>query len=360
MPESPRKVGVIGVGFGAQVYVPAFRSEGWDVAAICSRNRDKAAKAAAEAGISHVYTDPLELIARDDLDAVAIASPPAGHRPLALAAFAAGKHVLCEKPFALDAREATEMRDAAEQSRLTAMVGHEFRFTPQRAFIRDLLAENYIGAVRLCTMELFLDRYVTPKPRPWHWLASKAEGGGILGALGSHYIDALRHWFGEVVSVNGRLSILRPDLVDPATNRAVQAETDDTYQFALTFAGGTVATMIASFATTPTRGARVALMGDRGTLLAEHPGPNPLADGIVIASRDGAPLAPLETPARYALPHDARDHRLAAFRALVRAFGGGIDARTSPAPNFTDGLRCQQVLDAVHASSASGREIRIA
>ena len=360
MPGSQRKVGVIGVGFGSQVYVPAFRSEGWDIAAICSRNREKAAKAAADGGIRDVHTDPLELIARDDLDAVAIASPPAGHHPLALAALAAGKHVLCEKPFALNTAQASEMRDAASKSRLTAMVGHEFRFTPQRAFIKDLLAENHIGAVRLCTIELFLDRYVTPTPRPWHWLASKAEGGGILGALGSHYIDAVRHWFGDVVSVNGRLAILRPDLVDPATNRAVRAETDDTYQFTLTFASGTVATMIASFATTPTRGAKIAVMGDRGTFVAEHPGPNPLADGIVIASRDGSPLQPLETPARYALPHDERDHRLAAFRALVREFGAGIDKRTSPAPDFTDGWRCQQVLDAVHASSASGQEIRLA
>ena len=360
MPGSQRKVGVIGVGFGLQVYVPAFRAEGWDVAAICSRNREKVAKVATEAAIPGIHTDPLELIARDDLDAVAIASPPAGHHPLSLAAFAAGKHVLCEKPFALDAKQAAEMRDAADQSGLTAMVGHEFRFTPQRSYIKDLLAESYIGAVRLCTIDLFLDRYVTPKPRPWTWLASKAEGGGLLGALGSHYIDALRHWFGEVVAVNGRLAILRPDLVDSATNRAVRSETDDTYQFTLTFACGTIATMIASFAATPTRGAKIAVMGDRGTFIAEQAGPNPMADGIVVASRDGSALEPLQTPARYALPHDDRDHRLAAFRALVREFGVGIDKRTSPAPNFTDGLRCQQVLDAVHASSESGREIRIA
>ena len=113
MPESQRKVGVIGVGFGTQVYVPAFRSEGWDVAAICSRNRDKAVKAARDAGIRDVHTDPLELIARDDLDAVAIAAPPAGHHPLALAALAAGRHVLCEKPFALNAAQGAEMLDAA-------------------------------------------------------------------------------------------------------------------------------------------------------------------------------------------------------------------------------------------------------
>ena len=77
MTSSTRRIGIIGVGFGAQVHVPGFRSEGWEVAAICSRSRDKAQKAAAEAGIDAVYTDPMELIRRDDLAAVSIIAPPA-------------------------------------------------------------------------------------------------------------------------------------------------------------------------------------------------------------------------------------------------------------------------------------------
>ena len=360
MSTSRRKVGIIGVGFGAQVHVPGFRSEGWDVAAICSRNRDKAAKAAAEADVAGVYTDPMELIRRDDLSAVSIITPPGAHHALAVAALRAGKHVLCEKPFALDVRQAREMASVAEESRRTAMIAHEFRHTPQRAYIKQLLDEGYIGTVRLCTIELFLDRYVTAAPRPFTWLARKADGGGLLGALGSHYIDGLRHWFGEVTSVAGTLATLRPDLVDPATGRNVRSETDDTFTLALTFENGGMATMIASFATTPARGAKIAVMGDRGTLVAEQPGPNPLEDGIVVASRDGAPLEPLKTPAQYTPFSDPRDHRLMAFRLLVRDFSRGVEEGGSPAPNFIDGLRCQEVLDAVHESSASGRTLRLA
>ena len=357
MPSTKRRIGIIGVGFGAQVHVPGFRSEGWEVAAICSRNREKTQKVASEAGIAGVFTDPMELIRRDDLDAVAISTPPGAHHALAIAALRAGKHVLCEKPFALDAGQAAEMRDAAEKSGRTAMVAHEFRHTPQRAYIKQLLAENHIGKFRLCTMELFLDRFVTREPRPLTWAAHRAEGGGLLGALGSHYIDGLRYWFGDVASVAGRLATLRPDLVDVATGRKVAAETDDTFSFTLTFVNGGMATMIASFATTPTRGARIAVMGDDGTLLAEQSGPNPAEDGVVVASRDGAPLKPLATPARYTPFADARDPRLMAFRLLVKDFTTGIERGTSPAPNFTDGLRCQQVLDAVRESSASGRTV---
>src|SRR6476659_9080571 len=186
MTVSKRRVGIIGIGFGSQVYVPAFASEGWDVVALCSRHADKARTAA---------------------DA---------------AALAAGKHVLCEKPFALDAAQALSMRDAAQKSGRTAMIGHEFRHAPQRAYIKTLLDERYIGRFELCTIELFLDRYVTPEPRPLTWMARQADGGGVLGALGSHYIDGLRHWFGDVKSVSGRLLALRPDLKDPATGRKLQ------------------------------------------------------------------------------------------------------------------------------------------
>ena len=180
---------------------------------------------------------------------------------------------------------------------------------------------------------------MTQEPRPLTWMAYEAEGGGLLGALGSHYIDGLRHWFGEVASVTGRLAILRPDVIDAKTGSIVKAETDDTFLFTLEFENGGIATMIASFAATPTRGAKIAVMGERGTLIAEQPGPNPMEDGIVVGSRDGAPLQPLATPAKYTPFTDDRDHRLMAFRLLVREFTSGIEQRSSPSPNFTDGLR---------------------
>ena len=360
MPASKRKIGIIGIGFGAQVYVPGLQSEGWEVAALCSRSREKTTQVAEAAGIRGVHTDPLELIRRDDLAAVAITTPPGAHRELAIAALKAGKHVLCEKPFAINAKEATAMHDAAAASGLTAMVGHEFRHTPQRAYIKQLLTDGYIGKFQLCTIELFLDRYVTPQPRPLTWNAFKSEGGGVLGALGSHYIDGLRHWFGDVASVSGHVATLRPDLVDAATNRIVKSETDDTFVFTLQFKNGGIATMISSFAATPARGATIVVMGDNGTLIAEQTGPNPMESGVVIGSRDGSPLQQLETPKRYTPFTDARDHRLMAFRLLVRDFTMGIEQGTSPAPNFADGLRCQEVLDAVRQSSESGRTVKLA
>jgi predicted dehydrogenase len=339
--------------------VPGFRSEGWNVVAICSRSKDKVEKAAADAGIAGVHTDPLELIARDDVDAVAIITPPGAHHALSIAALKAGKYVLCEKPFAIDVSQATEMRDAAAKSGLTAMIAHEFRHTPQRAYIKQLIGDGYIGRFQLCTIELFLDRYVTATPRPLSWMASDAAGGGLLGALGSHYIDGLRHWFGDIATVTGSLAGLRPDVLDSATGKIVKAETDDTFLFTFTFRNGGIATMIASFAATPSRGATITVMGTGGTLMAQQPGPNPMENGVVVASRNGEALHELRTPERYTPFKDSRDHRLMAFRLLVRDFTAGVEEGTSPPPNFTDGLRCQEVIDAVRKSSASGRTMTL-
>src|SRR5260370_39375756 len=158
-------------------------------------------------------------------------------------------------------------------------------------------------------MELVRDRYVSREPRPLSWNAYKSEGGGLLGALGSHYIDALRFWFGEIASVSGWLAAFRPDVGDATTRKIVKAETDDTFSFAVTFKSGGMATMISSFAVTPARGAKIAVMGDRGTLIADQPGPNPLENGVVVASRHGAPLQQLKTPEQYTPFADARDQR---------------------------------------------------
>ena len=83
--------------------------------------------------------------------------------------------------------------------------------------------------------------------------------------------------------------------------------------------------MIASFAATPSRGAKIVVMGDSGTLIAEQPGPNPMEDGVVVASRNGESLHVLETPERYTPFKDPRDHRLMAFRLLVRDFTAGVE-----------------------------------
>jgi predicted dehydrogenase len=332
MADQPLRVGVLGVGFGSVVHIPAFQSEGWDVRALWSRRTERAREAATQHGAGEVHEDWRQVIARDDIDAIAVATPPIAHHEMTLAALAAGKHVLCEKPFALNVGQAKEMRDLAKAKGLTGMVAHEFRYAPQRAQIKALLDEGQIGTPQLVTAELFLGRAAPATPPPVG--ASVAEGAGFLGALGSHFIDGLRHWFGDVESVTGTTLTLRPDRTD-ASGKVVQVDVDDAFTFTLRFASGVVATMTASSAVSPGSGGRVMIAGTGGALVATQRGPNPEPDGVVLFGKatDRA-LDELPVEPRFRPFDDERDHRLMAFRLLVREFERGIRTGTPVTPSF--------------------------
>ncbi len=355
------RVGVLGVGFGAIVHIPGFRSEGWEVAGVWSRRRERAEEQAAAHGIDTVHDGWRDLVEREDIDAIAIATPPGSHHELSMAALRAGKHVLCEKPFALNAAQAAKMREASASTGLTAMVAHEFRFTPQRMRIKELIDEGYIGEPQLAAVQLLMGQPAGDRPPPMGWSGRAAEGGGLLGALGSHFTDGLRHWFGDIASVSGQVATLRPDRLDAATGRVAHADSDDTFSLTLGFSRGVTATMVASSVVAPSQGARILVTGTEGVLLATQRGPNPEQNGVVLGGKgDARSLEELPMPDRLTPFEDDRDGRLVSFRLLVREFERGIrEGTSSPSPSFEDGWRCQQVLDAVRKSSRTGARVDI-
>ncbi len=350
MANDPLRIGIIGVGFGAAVHVPGFQSEGWEVPVVWGRTVSRAREAAERLGVPEVAEDWRDIVAREDLDAVAVATPPAAHLEMVTAALQAGKHVLCEKPFALNAGEAEQMRALAAEHGLTAMVAHEFRFAPQRLQIKELLELGYIGTPQLVSAELLMGRPAGDPP-PYTWNAKTSEGGGMLGGLGSHFIDGFRHWFGDIASARGSLRTARPDRRD-ASGAIVQADADDTFAFTLEFEDGPIVTMTASSAVSPSQGGRITITGSDGVLVATQRGPNPEPDGVVLAGKStDRRLEELPVPDHCRPIEDERDHRLGAFRLLVREFERGIREGVSPAPSFEDALKCQQALDAIRESA---------
>ena len=365
--SKPVRIGVIGVGFGATVHIPGLQSEGVDVVAVCARRQERAEDAATRFGVPRVYTDYEELLRQPDIDAVAIVTPVALHHEMTLAALRAGKHVLCEKPFALNTVQAREMVDAAQSTGLTTMIAHEFRFASGRMRAKELIDEGYVGDLRLVLLRLLLGgmgpaaaRPAPDAPPPAYVAGrdSAAQGAGMLFGLGSHFIDGLRHWFGEVESVSAELTTFAPDRT--SEGGIVKADADDTFQFTLHFASGGIAEMIASRSAPFGSAGSVEVYGSKGTLVMPQRGPNPPAHGVLLAARVGEEKLTEQTiPERLQPFADVRDDRLMPFRLEVREFVRGIREGTSPAPNFVDGLRCQQVLDAVRESAATGRRVYI-
>jgi predicted dehydrogenase len=316
-------------------------------------------------------TDYNELLSMPDIDAVSIVTPVPLHHEMSLAALRAGKHLICEKPFTTNQAKAKEMWDVAQASGLTAMIAHEFRFASARMRVKELIDEGYIGDPRLCVMRLILGGGGGGRggaaARPAGDIAAyaperdqAASGAGYLWGLGSHYIDCLRHWFGEVESVSGEVANFRPERM--SGTEVVKADADDTFLFTLKFTNGCIAHMIGSRGVSFGTGAAVEVYGSKGTLTTPQRGVNPPAHGTLFGARIGEDQGAkeMEIPERLQPFADDRDDRLMPFRLFVREFVRGVREGTSPAPNFYDGWRCQQVLDAVRESSATGHRIQIA
>jgi predicted dehydrogenase len=352
-------IGVIGVGFGTTVHVPAFVSEGLDVAAICSRRPERAEAAARELSIERWCTDWREIVEDERLDAVSIVTPTPMHFEIAMAAVKAGKHVMLEKPFTLTITEAAALAATAREAKVTAMVAHEFRFTSARARAKELIDEGYIGQLRLALLRLIRDPGSGPVPAPYRGERDDfASGMGFIYSLGSHYIDCLRHLFGEVTSVSGELRTLAPERMHEG--RIIEVDGDDTFFFRLEFASGGVAQMTASRQALFGEESTIEIFGSEGTLVTPQDGMNPPAHGRLFGARRGdAALERIEIPTRLEPFTDDRDDRLMPFRLLTREFVRGIEEEISPAPNFDDGYACQQIISAVIESSRRGVAVSI-
>ena len=283
------------------------------------------------------------------------------HHEMAIAALEAGKHVLCEKPFAVDAQRAAAMVDASRRyPELTAMVGHEFRWAPQRAFVKELLDDGYVGRLHHVVASVQIGQPGTsllPAPSPDLGLRS-----ALLWAIGSHYLDAFRHWFGDITTVSACMTTQFPERRRP-DGVVVRTEADDSFAVTVEFARGGWGSLIASVAAPFGSGTTIDKYGSEGRLSTPQPMPlaaNPPPDGRVYGANGDTPdLGELPVPSTFRPFDDDRDHRLMAFRLMVREFLRGIQEHRSPAPNFEDGYRLQLVLDGAVESSTTGRAISL-
>ncbi len=348
------RLGIIGVGWGARVQIPAFRATGWEVVAICGRTREKVERIAAEHGIPHAFTDYRMLVELPQVDLVSIVTPPAWHKEMSLAALSAGKHVLCEKPTALNAEEAREMWQAAMASDRIAIIDHELRFLPTRQQMRRLIQEGYVGTLYHVTYT-YRSGFRRDPARPWNWWSDADQGGGILGALGSHIVDALRWWFGEMTEVAGLLATFIPERIDPATGEARPVTADDYAAFLACFGhDGFAEVSISAVAQGPSQ--RVVAYGSEGILILDEEGKlwglregegGPMRDFTRVDKHPAHPSLLPDSPFPMGTVHLAE--------ALARAVRDGELHWLEPAATFEDGLHNQEVLDAVRRAHASRR-----
>ena len=350
------RIGFIGAGFARRVQLPALAFvPGARATAVASGHRANAEAVAREFGLAHVFDDGTELAQSADVDLVIVSSTPDSHARYAIAALEAGKHVLCEKPMALDAYEASQMVAVAQRrpDRL-AWIDHELRYEPNRRRVRELIRANAIGEVR--HMELSLKPYLRgdgrPQPfdAPWNWWFDAARGGGILGAVGSHLVDLCRFWTGsEITYVAGLTETFVHERRDEnGVPRPVTA--DDFASCVLRTGSGAIATITLSTVAHHGPGHLAQVTGREGTLVVS--GETKLELG-----KAGGPLEDVSAPDD--LWEKTKPNNMWArsfvrlLREMVRVIGGGMP-EGEPA-TFRDGWQVQRVLDAVRG----GRGVRL-
>ena len=350
------RVGFVGSGFARRVQLPGLAFvPGARATAISSGKRANAEAVAREFGLPHVFDDGVELAQSPDVDLVIVSSTPDTHARYAIAALEAGKHVLCEKPTALDAYEAAQMLAAAERRPdRFAWVDHELRYEPNRRRARELIRSGAIGELR--HIELSLKPYLRGDGRPqasdapWTWWFDAARGGGILGAVGSHLIDLCRFWTGsEVAYVAGLVETFVTERTDAdGVKRPVTA--DDFTSSVLRMASGAVVTLTLSAVAGHGPGHLGQVTGTEGTLLLT-------GETKLEMAKAGGPLEDVSAPDD--LWEKTKPNNMWArsfvrlLRDMIRVIGGDV-AEGEPAA-FRDGWQVQRVLDAIRG----GRGVRL-
>ena len=375
----------LGVGMVGYAFMGAAHSQGWRtvghvfdlprrpaLAAICGRDAGAVRAAAKKHGWAAAETDWRALIERDDVDLVDICTPGDSHAEIALAALAAGKHVLCEKPLANTVEEAEAMTAAAEEAERRgqlAMVGFNYRRLPATALARSMVAEGRLGRLRHVRVTYLQDWLVDPGfPLTWR-LRKEAAGSGALGDLGAHIVDLAQYLVGEPLAGVSALTETfvreRPlpggptsGLSAAAASGTGQVTVDDAAVFTGRFASGALASFEATrYATGRKNALRIELNGEQGSLafdlerlneLEFHDGTEPGTHAgfrrILVTEPDHPYLDAWWPPGHglgyeHSFIHQARD--------LVHAIAAG----SRPSPSFADGLQVQRVLAAVEESA---------
>ena len=338
------RVGIVGSSFGGVVHAPAYALHPlYEVVAIASPSR--ASRVAAELGIPDAYTDVDAMLADagDRIDAVSITTPPAEHHRAVMAAIAAGKHVLCEKPFALTLAQAEEMTAAARDAHVAGALAFEFRFAPVVQTLRRMVADGNIPRLREVEIERLGSELVASSKRPpSSWWYDGAQGGGIANAFLPHLIDLGLFITGRTpLAASGLLRTANPARVAPDGSTYTNTASDGA--FAIVDLGDGLVGKIGADGTRSANRCTYALAGETCRVVAE--GPDLLDMKIVLHDAQHAIAIPPD-PARHPEASEARPN-VRLFLSLLDEFARLIGGHDHQCPTFADGLAAQRVLDAI-------------
>jgi len=344
------RVGILGAGGIARArHVPGYQLSGVAaVTAVYDLVRVNAERLAEQSG-ARVFETPEELFARDDIDAVSICTPNLYHAPLSLAAIRTGKHVLCEKPLGMTYQETVEMDAAAREAGVTTAVNFRYRYLPAVQLLKQKVVAGDLGRPYHLLFHYLQGHMIDPQtPMSWR-LDRSITGSGTLGDLASHGVDLVRYLLGEVAAVFADLTTFvqeRP----LRGGGAAPVEVDDSATLLLRMRNGAIVTI----ASTRNAGGRknfqrLDLYGSGGSAYYEMDQDDIGADILHTWKPAGGDFHPVAVPAT--LPQSNMQ--------IIMEFARAALSGQQTVPNFTDGMRCQEILEAAERSSGTGSRVSL-
>ncbi len=324
----------------------------------CGRNEKTLETFSKKYGWQHQETDWKRMVQSDSIDLVDICTPNNLHYPVAMEAIKNGKHLLCEKPMAMNTREAREMYEAAETAGVVHMMIFNYRFVPALALAKKLIQSGKLGAIHHFNAVYYQDWLVDPTfPMVWRHDA-KTTGSGAHGDMNAHIIDLARFLLGEFEAVTGIQEIFVKERPLQSGKGMGKVTADDATLFMARFQNGALGSFNATrFANGFKNHLRIEIFGSEGSLCFNLERLNELQ---YFNSNDPTETQGFKTILVTENSHPYIDawwppgHIIGWEHTFVHQFAtlmNGIAKTAQVVPNFQDGLRCQEVLDAVSESS---------
>jgi predicted dehydrogenase len=354
------RVALLGAGSWAQkAHLPGFTLDPrCEVVVICDVEREKAAVLAAEFGVPEVSDDWQATISRDDIDIVDICTPSATHEELSFAALEAGKHVLCEKPVAYDYRQTQRAAAIARAKGLKTKLGFTFRYAPAMQYMRQLIADGFIGTPYIYNGYEQNSQWINPQT-PLRQADPNADQSVLqvqsLEGYGAPIID-LGHWFidADLTSVVGTLKNFVPERVVRQTGRMQRMNIDDGDIFIGEFANGAICSVQTSFVTVGNYpGLEARVYGSEGALICRLIEEFGICQTLRAARPDSVEFVDIEIPRAYFPPGGRSTDPWPElfYRNLCRDFIDEIlEGGERNQGNFDDGAWVQEVINAVERS----------
>jgi predicted dehydrogenase len=350
------RVGIIGVGWGAHVQVPGFRAaKGFEPVALCARTPERLQRVAGKLGIEQTSTDWQSFVTRDDLDVISVATPTVLHHEMTLAALAAGKPVLCEKPLAGDLDAARHMVRAATDSKLPTACCFENRWNPDWLAVADKVRSGFLGHQYLARVSRSASYWHPSRSPQARWMYDRNQGGGYLAGMLVHDLDFLCSLLGRPVSVCAEVRTSEPvrELPDGET---LHVTADDTAALLMRMESGLTAVLSISVMGAHADHYRLELFGSDGTIIGDGD-LRSTAYRVGAAADDG--LSPLTVDNREPahperLPAGLAGHASRAMALMLQDWLPAFDGAPSAAATFGDGLLSLGVIDAAHRSAEGG------